>query len=46
MTEVVAPPNLNALPPIEQVLEELKGEAPVGVDALGKEVGEGEREEG
>ena len=45
MTEVVAPPNLNTLPPIEKVLEELKGEEPVGVDALGKEVGEEGREE-
>ena len=45
MTEVVAPPNLNTLPPIEHVLEELKGEEPVGVDALGKEVGEEGREE-
>ena len=45
MTEVVAPPNLGTLPPIERVLEELKNEEPVTVDALGNEVGEKEREE-
>lgn len=45
MTEVFAPPNLGTLPPVEHVLEELKNEEPLAVDALGNELSDKEREE-
>ena len=37
MTEVVAPPNVGTLPPIERVLEELHNEEASRVDVAGNE---------